>query len=271
MATKYVGPIRRRNYGKGHGYVDANGERMPGVTTILGDGLPKSALVNWAGKATASYALDHWDELGDMAPSVRLKKLEGARYEDRDTAAKRGTEVHGLGEKLVKGEEVQVPDELRGHIDAYIEFLDAFQVSAVLVEFVIASYRYGYAGTSDLIADLWDPEEERFVRWLLDLKTTRSGIFGETALQLAAYRHADVYIDADGNEQPMIEVERTGAVHIRADGYDLIPTISEEAQLTTFRYVQQIKKFSDESRSLIAPPLTPPDRRGSLGRIVYDN
>jgi hypothetical protein len=55
-------------------------------------------------------------------------------------------------------------------------------------------------------------------RLLIDLKTNRSGIFGETALQLAGYRHADTYLDEDGNEQPMLEVDGCAAVHITADG-----------------------------------------------------
>ena len=54
-------------------------------------------------------------------------------------------------------------------------------------------------------------------RWLLDLKTSRSGVYGETALQLAGYRFAEVYVDSGGVEQPMPEVDRCAVVWVRAE------------------------------------------------------
>src|SRR2546426_12762917 len=112
MVNAYAPPIRRKNHGKGHSYVDANGAKVPGVTTILGDGVPKPALINWAAKTTAEYAVDHWEDLSALGPSARLKELNGARFADRDAAARRGTEVHGLAERLVAGAEVEVPEPL---------------------------------------------------------------------------------------------------------------------------------------------------------------
>ncbi|RJO74142.1 hypothetical protein D5S18_18490 [Nocardia panacis] len=275
--TTFVPPIRRKAAGRNHYYVDGTGARMPGVTTILGNGLPKKALIDWAANATADAAVNNWDELGDMPVAARLAKLKKARYEDRDAAAKRGTEVHALAEHLVRGERIPVPTELRGHVEAYVRFLDEWDVEPVLVEFVVASYRYGYAGTADLIADLTMPDGQ-VVRWLLDIKTTRSGVFGETALQLAAYRYADIYIDTTtpemhgplGIEEPMLPVQATGVVHVRADGYSLVPVTAGEQQLTDFRYVQQVGRFDAESRDLIGEPLTPLDPNGERARIVYE-
>lgn len=252
--TVYTAPVRRREYGRGHGYVDANGVKVPGVTTILGDGLPKKALINWAANSTAEYAVDHWDELGQLSPSARLKKLQGARYEDRDTAANRGTAVHNLAEKLVQGEEVEVPDELAGHVESYVQFLDDWEIEPVLVEAVVMSHKHGYAGTLDLLADC----PTRGTRALMDIKTSRSGIFGETALQTAAYRYADVYVDADGAEQPMLDVDEVLAIHVRADGYDLRPLVAGPQQLRQFLYARQIAEFADESRGLVGEALVPP-------------
>lgn len=269
--TKYVPPISRRNYGRSHGYVDGNGQKMPGVTTILGDGLPKKALINWAANATAEYAVDNWEELSGMSMTERLKKLQGGRYGVTDKAKRRGTEVHGFGERLVKGEAVKnVPAELRGHVEAYTRFLDAFQVDPVAVEFTVASYRFGYAGTGDLIADLVDPADPDGdpVRWLLDLKTNEKGIYGETALQLAAYRYADVIV-VDGEEKPMIPVERTGAIHITASSAELIPTVSGEQQLKDFRYAQQIKRWDSESRELILAAVEPPETTRMVAKVDW--
>lgn len=249
----YAAPIKRVDTARGHHYVDANNTRVPGVTTILSGGMPKTALVNWAGKATAEYALDHWEDLTQLSPAKRLEKLTKARYAEKDAAAKRGTEVHGLAEKLVQGEEVEVPDELAGHVESYVRFLDAFQVEPLHVEFSIASYAHGYAGTGDLIA--WFPTLGKTL--LCDIKTNKSGIFGETALQLAAYRHADVLIDDDG-EQDMPAVDGCAAIHVRADGADLIPVTAEQRQFRQFLYVQQVAEFDRESRDLIGAPVEVP-------------
>lgn len=262
----YAPPVRRVNRGRGHSYVDANGAKVPGVTTIMGNGVPKPALINWAANITAGYAIDHWDELGEMSPSVRLAKLKEARYADRDAAANRGTAVHNLAEKLVKGEEIDVPDELAGHVEAYVKFLDDWDVQPVLVEFVVASHQYGYAGTGDLIADLVNPDRpgER-VRWLLDVKTSRSGVYGETALQLAGYRYADFYLDpATGREEPVPVVERTGVIHVRADGYDLVPVEANRDQHRALLYVQQVAQFCDSSRDLVGDALLPPSLQESM-------
>ena len=111
--TSYAAPITRRDTAKGHYYRDADGRRVTGVTTWIGDGVPKPALINWAGNVTAEYAIDHWDELGAMPPASRLKTLQGCRYAEKDRAAKRGTEVHRIAELLIAGKAVEVPEPRR--------------------------------------------------------------------------------------------------------------------------------------------------------------
>ncbi len=252
----FVGPIRRVDTAKSHHYVDANNRRVPGVTTVLGGGLPKSALINWAGNATAGYAIDNWDELAKLPTSERLRRLQGGRYEDRDKAANRGTQVHKLAEQLITGAEVSVPEELAGHIESYVQFLDEFGPRPVLIEATIYSIKHGYAGTIDLIADF--PTLGK--RLLVDIKTNRTGIFGETALQLAGYRYAESRLDVDGEGCPMLPVDDCAAVHVRADGFDLIPLVVGPQQFRDFLYAQQIKRFDDESRDLIGSPIDPPSR-----------
>lgn len=251
----YRAPIRRVNTAKGHHYKDADGHRVPGATTIIDKGLPKPALINWSANATAEAAIDQWDDLGALSPSKRLERLKKARYEEKDRAARRGTEVHALAERLIAGDEVDVPDELAGHVESYVAFLDAFQPDPIHVEIGVANYKVGYAGTLDLIADVPTLNQ----RLLIDIKTNRSGIFGETALQLAAYRYAEVILgDAETDEQPMPTVDGCAAIHVRADGYDLIPLAVGHREFRAFRYVQQVGQFVDESRDLVGAPLDPP-------------
>lgn len=265
--------IIRTDNGRNHWYTDTEtGERIPGVTTINGDGLPKKALINWAANATADYAIDNWDELAELAPSARLKKLQGGRYAVKDEAAKRGTQVHNMGERLIAGESVVVPDLLRPYVDSYVRFLDEFQLRARHVEALVYSETHRYVGTLDIVGDILLPDmpeyadlprdEDGFVcDCLIDAKTNRSGIFGETALQLAAYRHAE-FLQPDPRDPdsavPMPEIAWTGALWIRPDGYSLIPVTAGAEQHRAFLYVQQVGLWDKTSRDLVGEPIEPP-------------
>lgn len=254
--SRFVAPIRRHETARGHYYKDAAGTRVPGVTTIIGDGVPKPALINWAANATAEAAIDQWDELSTLGPAARLKRLQGARYEAKDTAARRGTEVHAAAEKLLAGQPVQVAEEIAGHVEAYARFLDEFKVEPELVEFSCVSYQWGYAGTADLCAHLVLPDKGR-CRLILDLKTTRSGIFGETALQLAAYRFADKWV-VDGVEVDPYECAYAAAIHVRGDGYDLVPVEAGDAEFKDFLYAARVGQFAARSRDLVGAPIVSP-------------
>jgi hypothetical protein len=233
--------ITRRNAGSGHSYT-IDGRKVPGVTTILGNTLPKQALLKWSAESTASYAVDHWAELTELPPSARLKELFGARFKERDAAAKRGTDVHRLAEQLVAGVQVDVPDELAGHVESYVDFLNTWDPAPVLVEAVVGNRAVEYCGTLDLVADL------RGVRWLLDVKTSRSGIFGETALQCTAYSRAEVYAGPDGAELPLPElgIERVGAVHVRSDGWDLRPLEAGDDVWSYFRHLAWLNRNNEQ-------------------------
>jgi hypothetical protein len=246
--------IVRRNHGRNHSYT-VNGAKLPGVTTILNSGIPKPAIVKWAARAASQEVLDYWDELAELPPSARAERVRTAPDRDRDAAAKRGTEVHALASRLAAGEvDVPVPDELEGHVDAYLAFADAWDPTELLVEATLANLRAGYCGTLDAIADMGGS------RWLLDLKTTRSGVFSESALQLAAYRHAEWVVDTADVVVPMLEVDRCAVVWLKADRtYELVPVDAGGTSFRTFLYALEIGRFlarDDVLGTPIAAPLT---------------
>jgi hypothetical protein len=245
--------FKRRNFGRNHAYY-LDDVKLPGVTTILGDGLAKPALVNWAARTVAGYAVDNWDDLSGRKLGERLKILEGAHYADRDAAGKRGTEVHRLGEKLIKGEKVTVPDELAGHVESYVKFLDDFDVDPVLIEAPVVSYKWKYAGTMDLGARL------RGLGLLgLDIKTARSGVFPDNALQLAGYMFCDQYLDvAAGEMRDMPKWDGAAVVHVRADGYSLVPVTVDQDVYNYFLYVKAMWKWANErSKTIVGEAVTP--------------
>ena len=90
----------------------------------------------------------------------------------------------------------------------------------------------------------------------MDLKTSRSGIFGETALQLAAYRLADVWA-VDGEEIPPVEVEHCAGIHVTGSGYNLLPVEAGEQEFKDFLYAARVGQFIARSRDLIGAPIMP--------------
>lgn len=248
-------PFRRIDSGRGHRYVDAHGIKVPGVTTLLSGGLPKPALTNWAARTAAEFAVDNWETLADEKPSVRLAKIKGAPRASRDAAALRGTKLHHAAELLQTTGSADVEPEQLPLVESYLRFVEEWQPEILHTEAAVYSVRHGYAGTLDQIADLIDGQ-----RWLLDLKTSK-GVYGDMALQLAAYRYADRihWVNDDGVpcDFPMPEVDAVGIVHVRADGYDLVPLIAGPAQFRAFLYVAQVAAAAGGLSELVGAPLVP--------------
>lgn len=249
--------IVRRKAGKGHYYL-IDGKKADGVTTLIKDGLPAPALTRWAAKSVAEYVADnaeHMREVYDWMDRDQLvSMLKQTPWSQRDTAAARGTDVHSLAERLIHHEEVDVPEHLTGYVESCVRFLDEWQVRPVLVETVVASRKWGYCGTLDVVADVCDGR-----RVILDYKTSNSGIWPETVLQEAAYRHAEVYVDGD-EEKPLAEVGIEGAlaVWLRADGYDVFDLPCDEAQYNAFLYVRTVALWARKAKELIGEPCEVP-------------
>ena len=184
--------------------------------------------------------------------------LKDVPWRERDAAANRGTEVHKLAEKLVKGEAIEVPPELSGYVDSYVQFLDDWQPKPVLVEATVANLRWGYAGQLDLVADL--PNGERAV---MDLKTSK-GVYPETSLQCAAYRHAEIYLDGNDQELQLADLGITAAyvVHVRADGYSVHPLdVSEVGPFKVFLHLLWLsKRIGDAMKPWLGDPAPIPSK-----------
>lgn len=230
--------LSRRNHGKGHSY-KLDGVKIPGVTTIL-NALPKQ-LTRWAAEQSANYALDHWDELATLPPSDRHKRIMWAHRETVKAAALRGTKIHALGDKLAHGEPVEVPDEHRAAVEGYARFLDEWQIEAVATECPVGHTRYRYAGTADLVGIVGRIDSSALM--FLDLKSGR-GVYDEAALQVAAYRHADLWQpDGPETEAPMPETAEGFVVHIGPDATRLLPVDSDADMFRGFLYVAEVSKL----------------------------
>lgn len=261
---------RRVASGKGHRYiVDGTSYSGRGVTTLLA--LPKPALINWAANVTAEAAVNERDVWLPMVEAGRdraaIEYLKEARWQTTTEAAVRGTDVHTLAERLSGGEEVEVDERTEGFVDAYLAFRADFRPTNEITERMVVNRRHVYAGTFDLIAELRghpDSTGDRPVRLLIDYKTGK-GVYPETCLQLAAYRHAETMLPGlAGNpdeEVPVPEVDGAAVLHLRGDGtYELRPVQAGEREFRTFLYAAQIADFTTKGgwgETVIGRPIAP--------------
>lgn len=173
-------------------YKDANGKRLPGVTTILGV-LDKPALLHWAARtaaeATASAIVD-----GGMPSSAAVERGRLAPFQRRQEAADAGTMAHACVEAHYAGE--PQPE------DATPEAIACAQRVIRHIEgagFVVVASEWasthglageGFAGTLDLVvtrATSPDEVDSSPRYWIADLKTGKH-VVDEVVPQLAAYR-----------------------------------------------------------------------------------
>lgn len=241
-----------------------DGQPVPGVTTLLGKGLPKPAIPYWAARTVAEYVADNPDgveALRSMGRDPMVAALKEVPWQKRDEAAVRGTDVHALAEQIIHGNAVEVPEHLGAHVEGYVRWLDAFDVEPIVTEVPVAHRTHWWAGKPDAVVRLGrGPWAGRVV--LLDWKTS-SGVYGETALQTAAYASAEFYAPTPDDEHPMPEIEATGVVHVTAGESLLYPLAATPEQIAeaygVFRHIAYVANRTDWIKARIGDPMTTPE------------
>lgn len=194
----------------GHRY-KLDGLPVTGVTTLIGGGVPKEMLIPWAAEMAGEWALANLERLPLMDPNEALREMKYAWRKKRDDAGATGTAVHHLAEQLSRTGEVDADADLISYVEGFAQFLDDWQITPVLLERPCGNRTHHYAGTFDMYATSPLLAGGKLVQ--IDLKTSK-GVYGETALQLAAYSRAEFYLDELGVEQPMPEVHATFVAHV---------------------------------------------------------
>ena len=293
-------------------FYEHEGVKYWSVTTLLKQGIPKEALIQWSGNEAAKYAVDalkavaertlallqdvltgETDATDDRLPlavgtykdpsgligqlaSGDPKTLELA-YDDirkasvrtRDSAGTVGTKAHKIIEKYIleKGMgDIPANDDPKvvQILDRFMEFEREFEPEWESAEMTVLNTAEGYAGKMDFLAHI--PKLGDGLT-LGDFKTGR-GVFPETALQLAAYRHADIAQSAFGNViVDMPKTERAIVVHLRPDDensyqnrhpksyYEVIPMDTGDEVFQMFKYVMQIAWFTREGDNWQGDPV----------------
>lgn len=255
--------IRKLGCGTGHRYT-LDGVSVQGVTTIIGEGIPKEALNQWYADQVAGHVADNREDLTDMSWMSRNEVYNDLRTipnRARDAAADRGKLIHDIAENLMNGKAVEYDPALEGYVRSCVQFLDDYEPRAIRNETVVASRAHSYCGTFDTVAVT--PTEGVSV-W--DYKTGRS-IWPESAVQLGGYFGAEVYCDEnpDGTftEHPVTElgIENGRIVHIREDGYDVYPVDDLPTAFQCFLVAAATARMRKHMGALLGFPLLTPALR----------
>lgn len=157
----------QRGHGRPTEYRTTKGERVPGVTTIIGRFKESGALLHWAFQVGKSGA--------------------ATLYESRDEAGLAGHLVHAIVEAEIHGEPPpEIPDEMKQRVEsahgAWQEWFTGARMGIVATEVPIVSELHRFGGTIDAIA-----RDGKGRLCVLDWKTS-NGVYSDYALQLAAYK-----------------------------------------------------------------------------------
>lgn len=200
------------------------------VTTIIGAGLPKPALMYWAAKMVAEKAVESHAFVGSMIESQgkeeTTKWLKGAHRTYTNKKADMGTIAHMAIEAYLDGrpltdealdeelKERKVPLDMwrttKAYVSGAMEFFDQLEPEVLHSEVTVYSRKHGYAGTTDIIANM-RLGGQGTVPCIIDFKTGK-GVYPEMGLQLCAYAFADFIGRADGTEEPLPEGIRNGVI-----------------------------------------------------------
>lgn len=233
-----VGIESRRKTTSGRFYEIEDGESYPSVTTIL-QAIGKPALINWAAKEERELVLGVASELYQDAMKLNpplsstawVLSMEGRLGKQRAhqrllaKAGDLGTQAHSMIEWELRrrlgiaSEKPTIEDKALWAFMAWEDWAKAVRLKPILVEQVVYSKQFGYAGTMDLLCEVSVPGLIEYFKsknktipepllalsqeWVLTLADWKTGkaIYQEAALQNAAYRHG---LKEMGHGDPLI-------------------------------------------------------------------
>lgn len=242
-----------------------DGVWVPGVTGIIRNATSGLGLLKWSATSAAEWCATHVDELASLGEVGWIAHAVGEANRRRDEAGRQGKQVHSLAQRMIYGEPVEPTDPATG--EPYLDdvwrmgeqvarFLDAWDVTPdeAIVEAPIFHDELGYAGTLDLCGILRGGE-----RWLIDYKTSPSGVWPDNALQLTAYARAR-YIVVGGRDMLMPPINRCAVLWVRPDHWELTPVKSDERVWATFQHMIPVSAFARARREeIVGAPLPEPE------------
>jgi hypothetical protein len=234
------------------------GLNAPSVTSIVGM-LPAPYLPKWNSKITAEAAVNNIGDINHMityeSKTKAIEWLKASAERELHKAADTGTRVHEAVEQIILDPGYKYDDDLIPYIDGFHKFVEKFEPEWIHVEKSVFSVTHVYAGSFDAICKINNKNI------LLDFKTTRSGISAKVALQLAAYKNADVMFDGD-KEIEIPRIDAGAALLLRPDKWSYQPLRIDDDIFATFLALR--RTFEWESRQSKTAMLAPIPHKGLL-------
>ena len=148
------------------GYRNKEGNKVLGVTTVIGRFKDSGGLMYWAFNQ------------GKAAERGEIEKL----YDKRDEAAETGTLAHEMVEAHIAGNEIpDGPEESKNAFQAYLNWESMTKLKIVEQEMPMVSEEFQFGGCPDAIGEIDDE------LCLVDWKTS-NGVYPDYLIQLAAYK-----------------------------------------------------------------------------------
>ncbi len=159
---------------------DTGVHSYPSVSAIIGQLDKSAALIPWAQRVLVEFLQDHWTEIKNLEGHALTNALDEAKKEStnqKNSAAKYGTDLHKILEKAIKNEKItdhaKDAEAFYLAIEGVINQSDSFNS-----ELPVVNQKLGYAGC----IDLYDKQSGT----LYDLKTSKA-VYDTHYLQLAGY------------------------------------------------------------------------------------
>lgn len=274
-------PKHATDTSRGRYYVHpVTGQKLVSVTNVLGTCVAKQALIPWAAKVTAEYAVEYLPTITQQLrtePREQVRKHISAQVTvARDKAADLGTRIHAYADAHVTGRTMSVDEEVAPYLAQYLRFLADWGIDlerdVEAAELTVATPSSGYAGTLDLRVRLpldgyaegkvapTKPGEPRPV-WTIDIKTSatrpRTSGYPEYVLQLAALRYAKEMWLPDNTVAPLPPSAGAAVLNLRQNGYALIPVDANPPAHHAFLNLLEGAKWL-HARELFEPPVEAP-------------
>lgn len=298
---------------------DSDDVRLWSVTSLL-DVLGSEGLIFWACERVAEQAVAWADTLPQRLQEDGydqvVKQLRDSRFrarKDQLSDSKLGTCWHTAAEeyalsgarptrdRLEQLVHAQAPDGfeaveaeaqvLARMLDQFDGWLQRFQPRYTATEVCVYSPTYGYAGTTDAFLQLDDADGQP-VRFIADYKSTRKPWtrqgkakvpYPDTALQLAAYRHAELaavwrprrteqfrrryYLLGEAERAmavPVPEVDGALQVTVTPEWCEAWPLRADHEVHRAFLHVLEVARFQNETaKRVVGDMLVPPQGGGA--------
>ena len=255
-------------------------DRYWSVTTLIGEGVPKWGLIEWAARVVAEYAVDEreaWAPLADSDRDGAVDLLRGVKRRVVEKAAARGTEVHRIAHGIMLDEPVAGErEDVEAYVGQYSAFLEEWEPEFLMAEAPVYSPKWRYAGTLDAIVKVGE------LTYVMDMKTTAKPPshpgsrppYPEIALQLVAYARAELVglnarsigeesakryysYDEAAAYEPMPEVDGALALVVSPFDYVLCEVRIDDAIWKAWLHTREVARYQLEtSRAVIGSPLS---------------